>query len=408
MSVSLTRISQLTLQRTLVNDIQRQQAAIAKTQQEVASGRRSLTDPAQIASVRALERFVADSERYANSSDVLAYRLGLGEGVLGSAVDILQRVRELAVMSNNDGIEPYSQSVVAAEIEAMRDQLLGIANTRDALGEYLFAGSRVNDKPFIAFTSGMVYQGDDLSREVRVAESVRIRDSFPGSRIFTNIPQGNGSFVTSVEVGNTGTAYIDSGDLTDALAWADRGAERYLIRLVDDGQGGLNYEVRANDETGEVIKTGSYRGGEQVHFLGVRVELTAGGAAGDRFVVQAAATEDVFATLQRFIDALNAPIQTGPQKARLTTEISSILRQLDQAINVTSLARSEFGTRLSVLEDAEAFREDQRALALESLSKLRDTDYAESVAKLQAQMTALQVAQQTYSKFGNRTLFDYL
>ena len=408
MSVSLSRISQLSMQRSLVGEINKQQAEIARTQQEVASGRRTLTDPAQVASVRALERFVADSERYAKSSDVLAYRLGLGEGVLGSAVDILQRVRELAVMSNNDGIEPYSQSVVATEVEALREQLLGIANTRDALGEYLFAGSRVNEKPFVQFSAGVAYQGDDLAREVRVAESVRVRDSFPGSRIFSSIPQGNGSFVTSVAVGNSGTGYIDSGDLTDAAAWAGRAADRYVIVLVDDGTGGLNYEIRENDPSGTLIDSGAYRGGQQLHFLGVRIEIAAGGEAGDQFVVQAAGTEDVFATLQRFIDALNAPIQTGPQKARLTTEISSILRQLDQALNATGLARSEFGTRLMVLEDAETFREDQRALALESLSKLRDTDYAESVAKMQAQMTALQVAQQTYSKFGARTLFDYL
>jgi flagellar hook-associated protein 3 FlgL len=408
MSVSLSRVSQLSMQRSLIDEIKRQQAAISRTQQEVASGRRTLTDPAQVASVRALERFVADQDRYAKSSDVLAYRLGLGEGVLGSAVDILQRVRELAVMSNNDGIEPYSQSVVATEIEAMREQLLGIANTRDAMGEYLFGGSRVNEKPFVQYSNGVLYQGDELAREVRVAESVRIRDSIAGSRVFSSIPQGNGSFVTSVAAGNAGIGYIDAGDLTDATAWAGRGADRYVIVLVDDGTGSLNYEVRENDESGSLIDSGAYRSGQQLHFLGVRVELAAGGEAGDQFVVQAAATEDIFATLQRFMDALNAPIQTGPQKARLTTEISNILRQLDQALNTTGLARSEFGTRLVVLEDAETFREDQRVLALDSLSNLRDTDYAESVAKLQAQMTALQVAQQAYSKFGMRTLFDYL
>jgi hypothetical protein len=35
-------------------------------------------------------------------------------------------------------------------------------------------------------------------------------------------------------------------------------------------------------------------------------------------------------------------------------------------------------------------------------------EWTANLAKMQAQMTALQVAQQTYSKFGARTLFDYL
>ena len=141
---STGRISQVNLQLSLVSQMRRQQAEIAKTQEEVASGRRQIDDPEQIANIKNLERSVANAERYEKSSQVLNYRLGLGETVLTSSIDLLQRARELAVMSNNDGVEPFSQSVVAAEVDSLRAQLLGLANTQDALGEYLFAGTKVD------------------------------------------------------------------------------------------------------------------------------------------------------------------------------------------------------------------------------------------------------------------------
>jgi flagellar hook-associated protein 3 FlgL len=81
---------------------------------------------------------------------------------------------------------------------------------------------------------------------------------------------------------------------------------------------------------------------------------------------------------------------------------------MDQAINAANVARSDVGARITVLEDIDRFRTDQKVVAQEMLSTLRDTNYAESVAKLQAQMTALQVAQQAYGRATSRTLFDYL
>lgn len=405
---SIGRISQVNLQTALVSQMQRQQAEIAKTQEEVASGRRQVDDPEKIANIKNLERSVANAERYEKSSQILTYRLGLSETVLTSSIDLLQRARELAVMSNNDGVEPFSQSVVAAEIDALRSQLLGLANTQDALGEYLFSGTKVDVQPFVESSGNVIYQGDETVRQVRVAESSRLRDGYAGSQIFTDIPEGNGSFVTSVGVANMGSAFIDVGQISDIDAWDARAADRFVISLVDNAPSGLRYEVRENDATGALITSGDYKPGEQITFEGARIRLSSGGLAGDSFTVELAETEDIFTTLSRFSDMLRSPLSSGAQKARLSTEISRILVQMDQAINAANVARSDVGARITVLEDIDRFRTDQKVVAQEMLSTLRDTNYAESVAKLQAQMTALQVAQQAYGRATSRTLFDYL
>lgn len=405
---STGRISQMNLQLSLVSQMRRQQSEIAKTQEEVASGRRKIDDPEQIANIKNLERAVENSERYERSSQVLSYRLGLGETVLTSSIDLLQRARELAVMSNNDGVEPFSQAVVAAEVDSLRAQLLGLANTQDALGESLFAGTKVTVQPFVESGGEVIYQGNESVRQIRVAESSRIRDGYAGSRIFTAIPEGNGAFVTSVGVNNTGSAFIDVGQVADLAEWESNTAERFVISLIDEAPNGLRYEVRENHGTGALVTSGSYKPGEPISFEGARVRLSGGGVAGDTFVVEVAETEDVFTTLGRFSQMLREPLGSGAQKARLSTEISRILVQLDQAINAANVARADIGARLTVLESVDQFRTDQKGVAQEMLSTLRDTNYAESVAKLQAQMTALQVAQQAYGRATTRTLFDYL
>lgn len=402
------RISQINLQQALVAQMRQQQAAIARTQEEVASGRRQIDDPEQIANVKNLERQIADADRYAKSSQVLNYRLSLGESVMTSSLDLLQRARELAVMSNNDGVEPFSQSVVAAELDALRQQLFGLANTQDALGEYLFSGTQVKTQPFVESNGGVVYQGDQSIREIRVSEATRLRDGYAGDAIFTDIPRGNGSFVTSVGSSNAGSAFIDVGQVADAAAWAAREADRYVIVMVPTVADGLQYEVRANDANGAVVGSGAYVPDGQIGVAGARVRLSNGASAGDSFMIDVAGTEDIFTTLDRFAALLRSSLASGADKARLSTDISNILVQFDQAIDSANIARSDLGSRLTVLEDADRFREDQKVVSQEILSDLRDTNYAESVAKLQAQMTALQVAQQAYSRATSRTLFDYL
>jgi len=119
-------------------------------------------------------------------------------------------------------------------------------------------------------------------------------------------------------------------------------------------------------------------------------------------------TESVFDTLDRLATALETSPLTPAARAQVSTELGSVLRQVDEAINNFSDARSSIGARLQIIDESETFRVDQEIAVKETLSNLRDVDFAEALARLNAQMTALQVAQQAYSRISSRTLFDYL
>ena len=65
--------------------------------------------------------------------------LSVAESTLAGVQDALQRVRELAVRGNNDALSA-EKAMIASEIEGLRTQIMTLANTKGASGEYIFAG----------------------------------------------------------------------------------------------------------------------------------------------------------------------------------------------------------------------------------------------------------------------------
>ena len=54
---------------------------------------------------------------------------------------IMQRVTELTVQGATDTVAAEDGVVIAAEIKALRDELLNLANTWDINGNYIFSGT---------------------------------------------------------------------------------------------------------------------------------------------------------------------------------------------------------------------------------------------------------------------------
>ena len=86
----------------------------------------------------------------------------------------------------------------------------------------------------------------------------------------------------------------------------------------------------------------------------------------------------------------------------------SLLRQLEPALEQVVNARSVLGARLNAVDYATVSRETLKEDVTANLSKLRDTDMAEAIARLNQQMTGLQAAQQSYARIARLSLFDYL
>jgi flagellar hook-associated protein 3 FlgL len=410
------RISTATAFYAPVESMLRQQAEIERTQKEIATGQRLtelMENPAQAAQVSDLDRFLAANERFGVNATMVSNRLRLGEVTLNSVIDVMQRVRELAVQAGNDSLDAGGRKIIAHEVRDLSEQLLSLANRKGESGEYLFAGTRTNAVPFLVSQSGQVsYVGDSREREVAIGLSRTLSDGFAGDNVFMEVTAGNGSFLTRVDMGNSGSGTIDTGRVLNGSAWQASATDGPFTISFEVSGGQTRYSVTRSDGTFIVPAGTAYRSGQPIEFAGIAVTVNGAPADGDDFTVVPAtgadATESIFKTLDRLSAALEIDTTPSSARAKVTSEVGALLLQLDQALDNLGDARSSIGTRLRMIDESESFREEQTIMVKETLSTLRDVDFAEALARLNAQMTALQVAQQAYAKISSRTLFDYL
>lgn len=193
----IARVSTAGLHQQGVAAMLLQQARLAKVQQQLATGQRltrAADDPAAAASALALDQALAELNRFGENARHLTHRLRLEEGALAGAGEVLARVRELAVAVNNGAYTDTERKAVAVELRQRLGELVGLANSGDGTGRYLFGGAQDGSEPFADSSSGVTYNGDQTQRLIAVAPGVELADGDPGSEVFQRVPGGTDVF----------------------------------------------------------------------------------------------------------------------------------------------------------------------------------------------------------------------
>ena len=184
------KISTSWAQQLSLNSILDRQAQLSKTQMQLANGKKLQTpsdDPAAAARVIDLNQSINRAEQYQKNINAVRQRLTFEDGLLQNAVDILQRIRELGIQGMSDTNSPNDRSNIATEMEELNHQLVAIANTRNANGEYLFAGYKSDNQPFIQVPppgGGYAYGGDSNQRNIQIGTDRLIADGNAGDSVF--------------------------------------------------------------------------------------------------------------------------------------------------------------------------------------------------------------------------------
>lgn len=172
-----------------------QQSRLNQTQMQLSTGKKILApsdDPAAATRIIDLNQSIKQTEQYQGNIDAARQRLSLENGVLQNATDILQRVNELGIQGLNATNSPDDRRAIAVEMEELNQQLIGLANTRNANGEYLFSGFKSATQPFSKDTinaGAYSYAGDTNSRPIQIGSDRQIADGDPGINVF-GIPTG--------------------------------------------------------------------------------------------------------------------------------------------------------------------------------------------------------------------------
>jgi flagellar hook-associated protein 3 FlgL len=396
------RISTSTIQQGALDAMLRQQAQLARTQSEVATGRRIQTpadDPPAAARLAMLERGLAESRRFGANADIAVNRLQYEEQAIADATGTLQRMQELALQANNSLLDNDSRRMIGAELESLLQSLMDIANRQDAGGEFLFAGFSSRTKPFKRDATGYSFRGDPGVRFVQIGPSQQVADGHSGRDVFMQVREGNGTFVTDARATNVGTGIIAAGALLDPAAWV---ADDYTVVFTSPSA----YEIR--DSANALVTSGIYTSGASIGFNGISIAISGTPQVGDIFEVNAAGTQSLFETARALVDTVNAGGVTPGARAQFASRMGTLIEQLTTGIDHLSGIRAEIGTRLSTIESASNAREALEVETQRVISELRDVDYAEAITRMNSQLVALQAAQQSYTRLSNLSLFNYL
>lgn len=128
-------------------------------------------------------------ESFQSSMVTLRSRLENEDTTLKSASDLLVRAKEIAVHAASDTLSPINRRALGKEMQAVRDQLLSLANSKDNNGNYMFAGSRSTKPAFEAVNTGEspVYRGDQTKMTVMVGEQRSIPTNRTGTDAFVSL-----------------------------------------------------------------------------------------------------------------------------------------------------------------------------------------------------------------------------
>lgn len=146
------------------------QNKLATTQAQLSTAKQVLSPsdaPDQAAAIQRFKGEIARQDSHANTLEVALRRYSAEETAIKSANDIVIRLKELSLQAANDTYGTTDHKAIAVEMQALRDQLLSLGNSRDDSGNYLFSGTRVSTPPFAQSADGSVsYMGDQTRTRI--------------------------------------------------------------------------------------------------------------------------------------------------------------------------------------------------------------------------------------------------
>ena len=256
----MTRISTQMMYQRAVTAMLDQQSKVGNTQLQISSGKRILTpadDPAGAARVIDFTRAIATLDQYNNNANRATTRLTFEESALVGTENIFLRVKELAVQGSNDLLTVENRRAIAAEIRELRDGVLGLANTRDAQGEYIFAGYQTDTRPFDDAPGAVVYNGDVGNRQLQVSSMRKVADGNNGRDVFMEVDTAAGKrsmfdtldrIADDLEAGLTVSGYLDDIDLALSHTLTVRATVGARMNAIDE-QVAVNEDVKLVMET---------------------------------------------------------------------------------------------------------------------------------------------------------------
>lgn len=336
--------------------LQKNRAELSQLQNQAATQKRinkPSDDPLAATRTLAAKTDISSNQQYLKNVAQAKAFLDFTDQALGELTEVMTRAKELAISQSSDSsANETTRRVVATEIQQLRGQAIQVGNRK--MGDrFLFGGYQTTNPPF---TPQGDYHGDDGEMKITVDKEAQLSANMPGSKVFL------GKNLRGQETPILGRPELDPERANKAQPQIEvRGPATRVNPAVAE-------RPEANDQN---------QIGASWRSTGV----------------------NVFSILSDFEVNLRANSKQGIQDS---------LEKIDEAIAQVVLARSDVGSRLKTLENANENLSkgivDSKSLA----SSLEDVDTFELVSDLNKSETTLKAALSSSSKLIQPSLLEFL
>jgi flagellar hook-associated protein 3 FlgL len=401
-------------------------------QERISSGQdisRASDDPVTAVNLSVAKEQSRALAQFQRNVDVTETRLNLTDGTLQESANVLIRMSELATMARNGALDAEGHVAISTEMKQLKEVLIGLANTSDANGVGLFSGYNGASAPFVKASDGSVnYVGNRGQNSLQISENMTVATNIDGASAFMRIETSDGRSSLFDIVDSTINSVLNAAKFqTQATANYKAQVEFELPSRLEKWTLDLSGSAGSANITASINEGGLQTMVDAINAASSATGTTASLDSGGKSMTLLDAnngvitiknveidgitrsTDEVYSYLSfKEIDA--SGVQTGKTQRMSDNDqlVGASVGDLQKVLDNVSLQRAHVGAQLSKTSTQSDVLGARKLAVEKDVSRMGDTDLAQLITELQAQLTNLNAAQAAFAKIGQQSLFDYL
>ncbi|MDB1110450.1 flagellar hook-associated protein 3 [Pseudomonas extremaustralis] len=277
------RISTQQYFETSTAKYQENYSSVVKAQDQASSGVRVQSagdDPVAAARLLMLQQQKDMLGQFNGNIDTLKNSLNSEDSVLENINTALQTASELALKAGNTGISDADRKAIADSIGSIQDQVLGLLNSKDSSGNYLFSGSKTDTPPYARNNDGTYsYQGDETPLSLKVAENLSVSMGDTAKTMLESSANTGRTQSTRVLVApevDDNKVTVSAGLIGAATTSSFASGQPYSLKFVSSTQYTVS-DSTGKDITSEIQGNGTFdttkEGASTINLRGVKFDI---------------------------------------------------------------------------------------------------------------------------------------
>jgi len=194
----MDRISTNMMNDDMQFQLRNREVKLNDVQNQITSQRRILNlrdHPADAANSTRFQSYLVRLKQYENNIHSALESHQTAEGYMREAVDVMQRIREIAVQGANGTYSKGDLQNMGQEVNQLLNELVSLGNSRGPDGSMIFSGLESRTTPFRVLTGNVPgatghiitqvqYLGDIGTNKTDISDTATATVNFPGNQVF--------------------------------------------------------------------------------------------------------------------------------------------------------------------------------------------------------------------------------